>query len=155
MLGFSGLIILFDEAERIPSIANVTDGYINLIRLIYKSINLPRVCFIYATTPQFYDDAKRNFKYFETEENKELLKEIYDRMENKKLILSLLSKNQLIELANKIFEIYTISRNKLNDNRLLSKWQNSYTDIYNLCDKKQTMRDFTTEIYKNIKLMDN
>ena len=88
LLGFNGFVILLDEAERIPSIHNMLDGYLNLMNLIMQSMVMNGVLVIYATTPQFYDDAKRNFKYFEKEETVELIKVISNRMEEKRINLT-------------------------------------------------------------------
>ena len=149
--GFSGLVILFDEAERIPSIVNVTIGYFNLIRIIYESLNLHGVCFIYATTPQFYDDAKRHFRNFETEETKEILKEVYQRMEDERLILSLLPKESLITIANKIFSIYLISKGQEDSTEIHKKWKNNMVANSRHYLECGTMREVIGKVMKDIK----
>lgn len=151
ILGFKGFLILLDEAESIPSIHNSMVGYINLINLIMRSINMPRVCVIYATTPQFYDDAKRNFKYLENENTKEYLGLIYKRMEEKRINLEALNPEDLVLLANKILNIYIVSiqlENFIDQDKV---WHEIENDITLLCQNTNTMREFIVKTVPIIK----
>ena len=155
IIGFKGFVSLLDEAERIPSIRDVVDGYTNLIRFIIESLTMPGVCFVYATTPQFYDDAKRYFKFFESnEENKEFLEKIYRRMENERLKLSFLPYDELEAIARKIFDIYFLSKGIHDNEKLASKWEKISGDMKNICEQQQTIRDFIERIIKTIKMLD-
>jgi len=57
-LGLGGLVILFDEAETIPSIYGTTrliEAFQNLNRLANAAGTTPYSYFVYATTPYFFD----------------------------------------------------------------------------------------------------
>ena len=59
--GYSGLVILFDEAEQSFSIMRksaLKDAHNNLLSLINNVEKLPGLFLIYATTPDFYTDPK-------------------------------------------------------------------------------------------------
>jgi hypothetical protein len=155
IMGFNGLLILLDEAERIPSIQRIADGYINLINLIIKSIKMSGVLFIYATTPQFYDDARRYLKNFESDKTKDLLELVYKRMENEKLKLIPLPPTELEMIAEKIFEIYLVSQGDEYHPQLMHQWQKMFSEIKKICQENQTMRDFIGKIMTNIKNMEN
>jgi hypothetical protein len=146
ILGFNGFAILLDEAERIPSIHNVLDGYINLMSLIVQSLGMPGVCIIYATTPQFYNDARQYLGYFETEDNKKVLKFIYDRMEKERINLSPLDPDELILLSEKILRIYLLSRGLEAEVNSHSIWSVISEAIKPLCQNRGTLRDFIAEI---------
>lgn len=151
VLGFNGFLILLDEAERIPSIHNFSAGYINLIELITQSVKMPRICVIYATTPQFYDDAKRYFGYFENEDTKKFLELIYKKMEEERINLEALSQKDLILLANKILNIYVVSAQleKIIDRD--NVWYAIKNDITILCQNTSTMREFIVKTIPIIK----
>jgi hypothetical protein len=151
LLGFNGFVILLDEAERIPSIHNMMDGYFNLMNLIIQSMKMNGVLVIYATTPQFYDDAKRNFKYFENEETKELLKGIYSRMEEKRINLTALDQNELVLLSLKILSIYLISKQIENIIDQQNVWSEIKSSITPLCQNAETMRGFISDVFPIIK----
>jgi len=155
IMGFNGFVILLDEAESIPSIHRVTDGYINLIKLIIQSINMSGVFFVYATTPQFYDDARIYLKSFESEETKDLLDLVYKRMEDEKLKLIPLTSDELEFIANKIFEIYMVSVGDECNSHLTLRWQQMKDEITEICGARQTMRDFIGRIVMNIKRIEN
>lgn len=59
-IGFSGIVILLDEAEAIPSYSRSsarTQCYENLCRLISPDLHVPGCYFVYATTPALFDRA--------------------------------------------------------------------------------------------------
>lgn len=61
LAGYKGLVILFDEAEQSYSIMRRTElkkAHINLLSLINSIEELSGMFFIYATTPDFYNDPK-------------------------------------------------------------------------------------------------
>ncbi len=60
--GLKGLVIALDEAEAIPSIggSGVNSGYANLGALIEAAQRVHEIYVIYATTPTFFDDARRH-----------------------------------------------------------------------------------------------
>jgi len=61
LIGYKGLIILFDEAEQSYSVmrkSHLQEAHNNLLTLINNIENLPGIFLIYATTPDFYTDPK-------------------------------------------------------------------------------------------------
>jgi hypothetical protein len=61
LVGYKGLVILFDEAEQSYSVMSksaLKDAHNNLLALINGIKNLPGLYLIYATTPDFYNDPK-------------------------------------------------------------------------------------------------
>jgi len=63
-IGFKGICILFDEAEAIHSFsysAQRDKAYANLQRIIHQSRDFPHCCFVYATTPSFFDSYGSNW----------------------------------------------------------------------------------------------
>ncbi len=149
ILGYSGFIILLDEAERIPSIGNVLEGYTNLCRIIIQSSMMPGVLIVYATTPQFYEDAKNHFKYYESEGNKELLETIYRRMEKERLILTILKEGELLNLAKKVIKIYIQS---MGDHKNSEKiFNNILNEITVIIKESTTMREYIAKALPLIK----
>ena len=155
IMGFNGFMILLDEAESIPSIHRVTDGYINLIKLIMQSINMSGVLFIYATTAQFYDNARIYLRSFESDETKDLLGFVYKRMEDEKLTLISLSPIELEIIAGRIFDIYLVSQGHEYRSHLMRQWEEMFSKIKEICQENQTMRDFIGKIMVSIKNMEN
>ncbi len=145
ILGLNGFIILLDEAERIPSINNIKDGYLNLIRLIIQSINLTGVMFIYATTPQFYDDADRYLRIFEPNEHIDIVRK---RMENERIKLNPLSPSELEKIAYNILNIYLISKD---EGQYDYNWESVFNSIYHECQKQYNMRDFIMLVMHSVK----
>lgn len=154
MMGFGGLVILLDEAERIPSISRVTDGYLNLIRIIMRSLDMPGVLFIYATTPQFYDDARRYLKMFESNDTKDLLQVVYKRIEDEKLKLEPLTAVELEGIAERIFEIYLVAMNRDDVTFTKEEWKRRSMKMKDICMEQQTMRDFIGKTLLHIKGID-
>jgi len=149
ILGYNGLIIFLDEAERIPSIGNVLEGYINLCRIIMQSYKMHGVLIVYATTPQFYEDAKKYFKYYESEENKGLLETIYRRMEKERLILTILKEDELLILARKIITIYIQSVGNYKNSEKI--FNNIFNEITVIIEESTTMREYIAKILPLIK----
>lgn len=61
LVGYRGLVILFDEAEMSYSIMRksaLKDAHNNLLHLINNISELPGLFLLYATTPDFYTDPK-------------------------------------------------------------------------------------------------
>ena len=61
LIGYKGLIILFDEAEQSYSVMRksaLREAHNNLLTLINNIENVPGIFLIYATTPDFYTDQK-------------------------------------------------------------------------------------------------
>lgn len=61
LMGYKGLVILFDEAEMSYSIMRksaLKDAHNNLLHLINNVSELSGLFLLYATTPDFYDDPK-------------------------------------------------------------------------------------------------
>lgn len=61
LAGYSGLMILFDEAEQSYSIMRrsaLRDAHNNLLSLINSILKVPGVFLVYATTPDFYTDTR-------------------------------------------------------------------------------------------------
>jgi len=59
--GYSGLLILFDEAEQAYSVMRksaLRDAHNNLLSLINNIESLPGLFLVYATTPDFFTDPK-------------------------------------------------------------------------------------------------
>lgn len=81
-VGAKGLVILLDEADAIPSLPSVArreEAYANLLGLARAASSTPYSCFIYATTPAFFDgipsgfdDALKNVTSLEQLKSKEL-----------------------------------------------------------------------------------
>lgn len=62
VIGFSGLVILLDEAETIPSISSssqIQHAYDNLGRLINCNLETSNSYFVYATTPEFFKETEK------------------------------------------------------------------------------------------------
>ncbi len=63
VIGFSGLVILLDEAEAIPCVSRVSQiqhAYDNLVKLINCNLEMSNSYFIYATTPPFFEEIKKD-----------------------------------------------------------------------------------------------
>ncbi len=61
LMGYKGLVILFDEAEMSYSTMRksvLKDAHNNLLHLINNVSDLSGLFLLYATTPEFYDDPK-------------------------------------------------------------------------------------------------
>lgn len=61
LLGYAGLVVLFDEAEQAYSVmrkSSLKDAHNNLLSLINNIESIPGLFLIYATTPDFYNDPK-------------------------------------------------------------------------------------------------
>jgi hypothetical protein len=96
-LGFKGIVVLFDEAEAIHSLSYYTHkekAYNNLLRIMEQSRQFPRCYFVYSTTPSFFD----NYSLFWPHNQKINSDDIYE--------LAPLTKDELYDLAKKIFTIY-------------------------------------------------
>ena len=96
-LGFRGIVVLFDEAEAIHSLSYYSHqekAYKNLLRIIDQSRQFPSCYFVYSTTPSFFD----NYFSFWPRNQKIKADDIYE--------LTLLTKDELYDLAKKIFAIH-------------------------------------------------
>jgi len=61
-LKYSGLCVLFDEAEAIHSLSRIDQqerAYENLLRIVTETPSFPYCYFIYSTTPSFFDAYSR------------------------------------------------------------------------------------------------
>jgi len=71
-IGHSGLVVLFDEAEAIPSYRGSSRQklcYDNLCRLIEKSNDVRYCYFVYATTPLFFEKSRKYLPISESSEH--------------------------------------------------------------------------------------
>jgi hypothetical protein len=67
LVGYKGLVILFDEAEMSYSVMRksaLKDAHNNLLHLINSVEGLPGLFLLYATTPDFYTDPKHGIVTF-------------------------------------------------------------------------------------------
>ena len=67
LVGYKGLVILFDEAEMSYSVMRksaLKDAHNNLLHLINSVEGLPGLFLLYATTPDFYTDPKHGIVIF-------------------------------------------------------------------------------------------
>ena len=96
-LGFKGIVVLFDEAEAIHSLSHYIHkekAYKNLLQIIDQSRQFSSCYFVYSTTPSFFD----NYFSFWPRNQKINADDIYE--------LAPLTKEELYDLAKKIFAIY-------------------------------------------------
>ena len=133
------------------SIRNVAHGYINLIKLIIKSFEMPGVFIVYATTPQFYDDAKRNFNYFKNDETDKFLTSLYNLMEKERLALNIITPDDLKLFAQKIVEIYILSEGLSQSSYMVYVWKTIEKTVDQIANYTTTMREFITKILPVIK----
>lgn len=67
LMGYAGLVILFDEAEQAYSLmrkASLREAHNNLLSLINNIENIPGLFLVYATTPDFYTDPKHGIDIY-------------------------------------------------------------------------------------------
>lgn len=124
--GYSGLVILVDEVESIMNLHNskLRDVAYNYLRDIYDNCNMGKFknsLFVFAGTPQFYDDQKKGVYSFPP---------LYDRITNiwdndykdiRKPIITLngFTEKNLIDISEKIMIIHSEvykwnAKNKIN-----------------------------------------
>jgi len=106
-IGYQGLIVMLDEAERIPNMGprESRAAYHNLSLLIQESVGSQGLNFIYATTPTFFQDILQ----FAPEVDELITPE-------SKIDLSPLTKHDLAEIGKYVMEIVARAHlRKLND----------------------------------------
>lgn len=114
-VGYSGLVILIDEAELIMSLHSgpIRDTAYEYIRDIYDECNynnFQNTLFVFAGTPQFFEDARRGVPSYEALDDR-----IRNNLDNSQLpdirqpiiLLEGFTKEQLIEMAEKLMEMHT------------------------------------------------
>lgn len=108
-VGVKGLVTLLDEADAIPSLPSAAkreEAYTNLLSLARAASSTPYSCFVYATTPAFFNGIPPGFD--------EALKNITN--------LEQLKSKELTELAQKIrdlhFQAYKWQRGDLGESSL-------------------------------------
>lgn len=97
-LKYSGLCVLFDEAEAIHSLSRIDQqeyAYENLLRIVTETTSFPYCYFIYSTTPSFFDAYSRFWpqKYWISP------KMIYE--------LSPMSEEEKIAVGQKLLSVYS------------------------------------------------
>lgn len=132
LVGYNGLVILFDEAEMSYSIMRksaLRDAHNNLLHLINNVSALSGLFLLYATTPEFYNHDKYGIKIYgalagRIGEPKDRPPRALENVWNLDAIEFSLSQYQ--EAAAKIHEIYLIaypdSQDSLPDSETLNKF---------------------------------
>lgn len=111
-LKYSGLCVLFDEAEAIHSLSQIDQqerAYENLLRIVTETTKLPYCYFIYSTTPSFFDAYSRFWpqKYWISP------KMIYE--------LSPMSDEEKMAVGQKLLSVYSSAYGEAATHRLGSK----------------------------------
>lgn len=112
-IGYSGLVILIDEAEHIMTLHSkkLRDVAYDYIRYIYDECSLGKfqnTLFLFAGTPQFFDDPKLGIPSYEALDDR--IQDVIDTTykDYRKPILKLegFDKEQLIEISKKLLEMH-------------------------------------------------
>lgn len=113
MIGYSGLVILIDEAEHIMTLHNkkLRDTAYNYIREIYDECNLGRfqnTLFIFAGTPQFFDDPKLGIPSYEALDDRirDVINSSYKDLRKQILQLEGFDRENLIDIAKKLLSMH-------------------------------------------------
>lgn len=113
-IGYSGLVVLIDEAEQIMTLQQkkFRDTAYDYIRYIYDECSLENfkyILFVFAGTPEFFEDPKRGTPSYEALGDKNIGRiqnpldnTSYQDVRNPIITLEGFNKDQLLEIANNI-----------------------------------------------------
>jgi hypothetical protein len=136
-IGYSGLVILIDEAEHIMSLHSkkLRDTAYDYIRFIYDECtlnNFKYTLFVLAGTPEFFDDPRKGTPSYEALGDKvagriqnPLENSSYQNLRNPIMMLEGFNKDQLIDIAEKIkimhSEVFEWDSNKIIHSNLVER----------------------------------
>lgn len=113
-IGYSGLVVLIDEAEFIMNLHNskLRDVAYNYIRDIYDNCNMSKfqnVLFLFAGTPQFFDDPKKGIPSYEALDDRITDVLSTDLKDMRKPIINLegFRREELIDIAGKLMIMHS------------------------------------------------
>jgi hypothetical protein len=147
--GFSGLLLLLDEAEAVTSLAQSkrrTEANQNIKKLLDNADNHMGFFILFATTPKFLDDPEVGAKSYPALWDR--IKDVLDismRYPNKRgLIIPLqpLKKNDLLRLGNIIVPIHELAYGWNGKNRLRTNAINQYADQFQKKSKERLVRTY-------------
>lgn len=151
-IGYSGLVVLFDEAEFIMNLhtSKLRDIAYNYIREIYDNCSMGKFqnsLFLFAGTPQFFDDQKKGIPSYEALDDRitDLLDTDVKDMRKPIINLEGFKKEELIDIAGKLMimhsEVYKWNASdKINP--ILTDIVNIHEDKAGLTGGKVTPRTF-------------
>lgn len=112
-IGYSGLIVLIDEAETIVRLQSkkLRDTAYDYIRYIYDECNLENfkyTLFVFAGTPQFFEDQKLGVPSYQALDQRiqDALKSNYQDLRKPIILLEGFTKDELVEIADKLMEMH-------------------------------------------------
>ncbi|MDR3290735.1 MAG: ATP-binding protein [Methanobrevibacter sp.] len=124
-IGYSGLVVLFDEAEFIMNLhtKKLRDIAYNYIRDLYDNCSLGKFSnslFLFAGTPEFFNDPKKGVPSYVALNNRieNVLDSEFKDLRKPIIDLKGLKREDLIELTNKLINMHEKSYN-WNGNQLL------------------------------------
>lgn len=112
-IGYSGLVILIDEAEHIMTLHSkkLRDTAYDYVRYIYDECSLGKfqnTLFIFAGTPQFFDDPKLGIPSYEALDDRiqDVIDTSYKDLRKPILQLEGFDREQLIEISKKLISMH-------------------------------------------------
>lgn len=112
-IGYSGLVILIDEAEHITTLHSkkIRDTAYDYIRYIYDECSLGKfqnTLFIFAGTPQFFDDPKLGIPSYEALDDRiqDVIDSSFKDLRKPILHLEGFDRNQLLEISKRLLAMH-------------------------------------------------